>query len=220
MNETDTINLTDIELKKQYLLAYDKYINSVKGKYEKNFGARLSDIGKKHYKNNILNNIFSEANAETYSGSKSESKIEHNYLSIEHNYLSIEQKNELKSIYHDLAIKYHPDKNTTTSEVFIKINDCYSQNNLDALKIFKTCSEKDNFELFDIYVYVDELEKKIKNVTDTVYWKWNEGGSILKSYYESLFLTDDEQKIFLEEHNEKLKTEIDRLTDINKFLKN
>lgn len=198
MNISDSIDLTDIELKKQYLLAYDKYINSVKGRYEKNFLTRLSEMSKKHYKHDILDNVFSGAN------SNSESPSE-----VKQNYLSIEEQNELKSIYHDLAIKYHPDKNTTTSEIFIKINDCYSRNDLDALKILNTCLEKNDFELFDIYGCVDALEKKIKNVTDTVYWQWNEGGSILKSYYESLFLTDNEKmKAENEKFDKILKKEI------------
>lgn len=191
----------EIKLKKQYLEAHIKYINAVRKRYQENFTKKLNESGKKHFKYDTHGFTVSENNK------------------TDTNDLSEKEQSELKTIYRALAIKYHPDKNKTSEELFVKINEYYQANNISALRTLSECLDREDIESIDQIAYMECLEKEIKGITGTVYWQWNKAEADMKKYYESMFMTDDEHRIFLESEHDKLRDENERLKDLIKSIK-
>lgn len=108
---------------------------------------------------------------------------------------------ELKTIYHQCMLKYHPDKTLQdSSEMAQKITRFYQESNLQGLK--NILEGRDHT--------LEELESQIKKITGTLYWQWGEGDAFTKGYIEGLYLDKSE----LAEECERLKEENRKLAEL------
>lgn len=161
-------------MKRAYLEAEIKYLEAIREPYLFKFVERLREIGKTHYLNDDLNND---------------------------NQLSSENTEELKKLYHQLSLKYHPDKNPDGKEMMIKINQLYEAGDLEGLQNL----ENGQFSII-------ELEQKIAKIRNQCFFVWNEEPN-QRSEVEKLFGSHQEyleskiQK--LHQENIRLKSEIE-----------
>ncbi|MHB1910017.1 MAG: hypothetical protein ACYCQJ_14265 [Nitrososphaerales archaeon] len=161
------------QLKQKYLEAQWAYVKEMSSSHQQAFQERLNRLGKIKYRYDYLDGL---------NGLVSETKP---------------SDKELKTIYHQCMLKYHPDKTLQdSSEMAQKIAKFYQEGNLQGLK--KILEGRD--------YTLEELESQIKKITGTLYWQWGEGDAIMKGYIESLYLDTTEY--------ERLKEENQRLSEL------
>lgn len=84
----------------------------------------------------------------------------------------------IKTLYKNLAKKFHPDKNRNESNEFIIINEAYKKNDLLTLFIYSyenNFYKKENIT-YELFTYlnneIDKKEKKINEIKSKPYWQW------------------------------------------------
>ena len=86
--------------------------------------------------------------------------------------------NTIKNLYKNLARKFHPDKNNSKSDTFIKINKAYETNDFLTLFIYSYESKYyDHFKIDEEYIIIieNEIKKKedeMNNIKNKIHWKW------------------------------------------------
>jgi hypothetical protein len=122
------------------------------------------------YLNNCANDLHNNNLLEDKNNSENNENSETNYEGV--------YNSNIKTLYKNLAKKFHPDKNKNQSKEFIIINEAYKKNDLLTLFIY---SYENNFynkenithELFNyLNNEIDKKEKKINEIKNKPYWHW------------------------------------------------
>ena len=226
VDENKMNQYTDLIITRDELLSEgDQYEIS----YNKEFGRELLDIFKleveciKHKK--IITYIQTKINRnETLDPEEMNAKILVEMQSYNHTIdqmidklnltdelktISTYEANEIKKIYRNIAKRIHPDVSNIIEdhedirELWIKIYDCYRNNDLKGIReanllINKKLKELDLIDLID--VYVDDLDDKIEQLEQEIFAIRNS----IPYKYSEILSSDEEIKKFHEGNKKKL----------------
>ena len=88
------------------------------------------------------------------------------------------QNNINKTLYKNLARKFHPDKNNNKSDEFITINKAYEKNDFLTLFIYSyECKYYDNIKVNEEYITnieneIKKKEEEINTIKNKIHCKW------------------------------------------------
>ena len=88
------------------------------------------------------------------------------------------QNNINKTLYKNLARKFHPDKNNNKSDEFIRINKAYEKNDFLTLFIYSYENNYyDNIKVNEEYITnieneIKKKEEEINTIKNRIHWKW------------------------------------------------
>lgn len=193
---------TEVLLKKTMIEAKYAYIKHIMPKAIKEFSDRLTSLNK-FYRKGMPPIMYCSDSSDCSESCKV------------NNLTEIEEK-ELKIIYHKLCRIYHPDKNNgSDGDMIRKINELYKDKNLVGLK--QILEQKD--DVVDV-IYLAELEKEVEYCESVIAYQWKTTKcTLMKSYYESQFLTKEEKEMEEKLEIEKLMKENMDLQLANQKLK-
>ena len=101
----------------------------------------------------------------------------------------------IKKVYKKVALKYHPDKNKDkkTDDIFKSISKSYENKNLPKLLFFLNMSNLSinlNFSPNEKEIILNEkekLDKKIKELTSSVFYNWDKMNDSQRETYMNYF---------------------------------
>ena len=208
-----------LTLKLAYLQAQWSYIEAAKDVYITKLSERLNQLGK----------IYSRQQVKAMLGQEEElDSCDYRAEDI------IDDDVDIKKLYHELMLHFHPDKNTTTTttsdqtqdiedchKMAAEINSWYRDGHYSKLvelhqRLGKSTGTTTTTNLnvktttinTEMLAAVAELQNQIKSVTSKLYWQWHEGSAddrrVIESYY---FYTEEEAKTYIKTHTERMAAE-------------
>ena len=90
--------------------------------------------------------------------------------------LTKEEEKELKKIYHDLCLRYHPDKNDNNASSFLRIQNLYERGDLESLRSFTMIDDQ------------NEEEKELKKIESTTSFLYFFGNPFLQQVLREMFI--------------------------------
>jgi len=220
-------------LSEQEKQLYDAYLSAKKAWsiYVENiaihhFSAKLSELGKKHYKYKYSQNKITKMQSEI---DKMQSNVNDKMQSNVNDKMQSNENDKMqtKKLYYKLSSLFHPDKFTKTDKLFMLISNYAKDDDhivleqIDSLSdVIYNCPNELIELLIAIFNNKHDIEKfykymQIKNAdpiyyitnnksmcdecdfVDSIAYKWYMGTTSEKQFYESLFYNDDELIIHL-----------------------
>ncbi len=198
----------------------------IKKEYEIKIGRsyiRLDEIDLEILKFKKIENLLKEGVSFEDAKRSVEEKLKDNYDQIGKDYKKIEEeeisvkklkvlnneeKEEIKKLYRKLARRFHPDFNDGDDAMMKKVNEAYSENDIESLRAFDKESTKEEYKKLNVEELrskLEDLEKSIISITNEYKKLKNSEWVILKENIEKAKI---ENRDLLNELSEKITEDI------------